>query len=185
MPNYVNKVARSGGAGEPRVVIDPQEVERALLRANNGRQARIVEGVGGGGGGANGGGGGFLEGDMDAREGDGRRKIETRGAKKWSDEERRFLWECFVRSGGKRSGGYIKKMKDLWDERGMNVRSLASLSSQLKQIVTNNLLTVVVRGEIERMVNGEREQEVVDGDEVEVDEVQMRCLRRSIGLLQG
>ena len=28
---------------------------------------------------------------------------------KWTDEERRVLWECFVRSGGKRSGGVYQE----------------------------------------------------------------------------
>ena len=40
----------------------------------------------------------------------------------WTDEERRVLWECFVRSGGKKSGGYMKKVKEMWDGRDLSVR---------------------------------------------------------------
>jgi len=39
---------------------------------------------------------------------------------KWSHQERRILWECYVRSGAKRSGGYIKKVKEMWDGRDLN-----------------------------------------------------------------
>ena len=31
---------------------------------------------------------------------------------KWMHEERKVLWDCFVRRGG-----YIKKVKALWDEK--------------------------------------------------------------------
>jgi len=64
---------------------------------------------------------------------------------KWTDEERRVLWECFARSGGKRSGGYIKKVKEMWDGRDLSLRGVPSLLSQLKQIESNNLLTVMER----------------------------------------
>ena len=57
----------------------------------------------------------------------------------WSDQERKVLWECFIRSGGKKSGGYIRKVKDKWDGRDLSVRGIPSLLSQLKQIETNNL----------------------------------------------
>ena len=70
----------------------------------------------------------------------------------WTVEERRVLWECFVRSGGKKSGGYINKIKEMWDGRDLSVRGIPSLVAQLKLIETNNLLTVVERGEIERQV---------------------------------
>ena len=84
---------------------------------------------------------------------------------KWTDEERKVLWECFVRSGGKRSGGYIKKVKEMWDGRDLSVRGVPSLLSQLKQIETNNLLTVMERGEIEKRVLVERcGGDLVEGD---------------------
>ena len=73
----------------------------------------------------------------------------------WTDEERRTLWECFVRSGGIRSGGYIQKVKEKWDMQGCRVRSVASLVSQLNQIEKRNLLTVMVREEIARRVKNE------------------------------
>ena len=71
---------------------------------------------------------------------------------KWSQLERKVLWECYARSGGRRADGYIQKVKDMWDGRDLSVRSVASLLSQLKQIEANGLLSVVERGEIERMV---------------------------------
>ena len=44
-----------------------------------------------------------------------RKKDGGRGKVKqaWTVEERRVLWECFVRSGGKKSGGYMKKVKEM------------------------------------------------------------------------
>ena len=57
-----------------------------------------------------------------------------------------------MRSGGKRSGGYIKKVREMWDGKDLSVRGTASLLSQLKQIEGNNLLTVMERGEIEKRV---------------------------------
>ena len=106
-----------------------------------------------------------------AREGRGvkskkSRKEGRRGRfkEKWTDEERRVLWECFVRSGGKKSGGYIKKLKDMWDGKDLSVRGVPSLLSQLKQIEINNLLTVMVREEIERKVRGEVDVGDRDGE---------------------
>ena len=109
--------------------------------------------------------------------GDGRSKVRTtrkegkRGKFKegWSDQERKVLWECFIRSGGKKSGGYIRKVKDMWDGRDLSVRGVPSLLSQLKQIETNNLLTLMVREDIARKVrneeNGVEEDDLVGGNE--------------------
>ena len=90
---------------------------------------------------------------------------------RWTVEERRVLWECFVRSGGKRSGGYIKRLKEMWDGRDLSVRGVPSLLSQLKQIEVNNLLTLMERGEIEKRVRCEREVEDVKESESELSEV--------------
>ena len=40
----------------------------------------------------------------------------------WTDQERRVLWECFIRSGGKRTGGYMQKVKEMWDGSNLSVR---------------------------------------------------------------
>ena len=77
----------------------------------------------------------------------------------WSKDERRVLWECFVRSGGARHGGYMNSVKRLWDERGLTVRDTPSLISQLKQIENNGLLTESERREIRRMVEEDRIEE--------------------------
>ena len=64
-------------------------------------------------------------GKKSVRDKKGGRRGKVKG--KWTDEERKVLWECFVRSGGKRSGGYIKKVKEMWDGRDLSVRGVPSL----------------------------------------------------------
>lgn len=141
MSDCCQKRLGSGGADEPRVVSNPNQTERALLRANSGHQAIYIEG--------------FVDGDSGrvSESVVGSRKEGRRGKNKcwWTHEERKVLWECFVRSGRKRSGGYIKKMKELWDERGLSEREVPSLLSQLK-CIEKGLLTVMERGEIEKKV---------------------------------
>ena len=83
---------------------------------------------------------------------------------KWTDHERRMLWECYVRSGGKKAGGYIQKLKDMWNRKGLKARGVPSLLSQLKQIETNNLLTLMVREEIGKKVRNEKVRDDDDDD---------------------
>ena len=47
----------------------------------------------------------------------GKRRKDRRGKTKvpWSREERRVLWECYVRSGKRDSMGNIQRVKDSWD----------------------------------------------------------------------
>ena len=81
-----------------------------------------------------------------------------RGKKKckWTHGERKILWECFVRSGGEKTGGYIKKIKALWDEKGLSVREKPSLVSQLKCInIENGLVTKMERDKIEKRMGNE------------------------------
>ena len=143
--------------GEPerrRVLDDPKE--RVLFRTR--KIVRPEANINDGG----------NRGVREQQKGSGRKNVAKRvkmtglSKNKWSREERQLLWECFLRSGGKRSGGYIQKVKDLWDDKGMNARSIASLLSQLKQIETNSLLTVAEWEEIERMIreDGLTEKEV-------------------------
>ena len=63
----------------------------------------------------------------------------TKGKHSWSHEERLWLWECFERSGEVKSGGYLKKVKDMWDGKDLSVRSQASLHSQLIRIPMTGL----------------------------------------------
>ena len=105
-----------------------------------------------------------------------------RGKKKmsWSKEERKVLWECYLRSGGRRSKGYMKRLQEIWDGRDISVRKLPSLISQIKCIESNNLLTVVERGEIERLLReghgGEKFNEEERGND---DVVQAEKITRS------
>ena len=101
------------------------------------------------------------------------RKTKATGKSKapWSKSERIILWECFVRSGGKRSGGYIKKVENLWRELGVNVRATPSLISQLKAIETNGLLSLIERREIERIVNDGETNGAVDMSAHEYDDL--------------
>ena len=101
------------------------------------------------------------------------RKTKATGKSKapWSKSERIILWECFVRSGGKRSGGYIKKVENLWRELGVNVRATPSLISQLKAIETNGLLSLIERREIERKVNEGETNGTVDMSAHEYDDL--------------
>ena len=60
-----------------------------------------------------------------------------------------------MRSGGRKSGGYIQKVKDLWDRRGMSKRGKPSLTSQLKTIEMYGGLLSMEREEIEGRVRQE------------------------------
>ena len=72
-----------------------------------------------------------------------------------TDEERKVLWECCVRSGGSQRGGYIMKVKEMWDGRDVGARTVGSLISQLKCIEVRVLLSKIERDEIAR-VSGRR-----------------------------
>lgn len=95
-------------------------------------------GRGGGGGGRRGVGGGGVG------RGSGRGP-----KKKWTDEERRWLYECYEWSGGVNKGGYIEKVNNLYHCREVTPRSIASLVSQLK---TGCGLTEMDKSEIRQIV---------------------------------
>jgi len=73
----------------------------------------------------------------------------------WTKEERKVLWECFEEGGGVKSGGYIKKTKELFDSRNLTPRSGPSLTAQLKGI-EGGLLTKMERDEIMKKVTREK-----------------------------
>ena len=89
---------------------------------------------------------------LGANRGKGKNNV-GRWKRGWTHDERKVLWECFVRSGGQRGGGYMKAVKALWDERGLGERSMPSLMSQLKSI-ENGLLSVMEREEIRKEIAG-------------------------------
>ena len=99
----------------------------------------VFESCGGDGKGSDGGGGGNVK--------------KGRGLG-WTNGERRVLWECYVRSGGEKRHGYIKRVKDLYDRRSLTPRTGPSLISQLKTIDGGGL-TLMERGEIEKLVRQE------------------------------
>ena len=74
----------------------------------------------------------------------------------WTREERKVLWECYVRSGGSKKKGYIKAVKDMWDGKDMSIRSTPSLLAQIGQIRDKGSgLTLVEREEIEKTIRDE------------------------------
>ena len=73
----------------------------------------------------------------------------------WTKEERCVVWECFVRSGGRQSYGYIKRLMEFWEAKGISDRSQASILSQIKCIEKGGLLSECEKYEIERQVRKE------------------------------
>ena len=82
----------------------------------------------------------------------GKGGMRGKSKKYWTKEERKVLWECYVESGGVKSGGYMKKVEERWEGKGMTVRSVPSLWSQLQEIEKKSLLSRVERSEIEKRV---------------------------------
>ena len=74
----------------------------------------------------------------------------------WSQEECKVLWECYVRSGGSGSDGYIKRLVEMWDGRDVNVRPQAALLGQLRSLKNGRKLSEFEKCEIERRVTLER-----------------------------
>ena len=72
---------------------------------------------------------------------------------KWTKEERRVLWRCFVETGGKKERGYLGKLKERWDRHGLTQRDKESLLIQLRAIQSGSLLSAMERGEIEKEVS--------------------------------
>ena len=60
-----------------------------------------------------------------------------------------------MRSGGRGSHGYIKKVMEFWEERALNKRSQASVLSQIKSIEKGGLLGEYEKSEIQRSVRRE------------------------------
>ena len=172
MMNCSENVLGPGGAGGHGVSNDPPDSGEAFVKANNGHMASGVEDGGevGDGGAGDGGvedGGGGKDGGKAGRmkqvyKGGNRGKKKV----KWSDGERKVLWECYVRSGRKRSDGYIRKVREMWDGRDLSVRSDQSLIAQLNAIEFNSVLSASERREIERVVSEGWEGQVEDGQEV-------------------
>ena len=74
----------------------------------------------------------------------------------WTQEECKVLWECYVRSGGSGSDGYIKRLVEMWDGRDVNVRPQAALLGQLRSLKNGRRLSLLEKREIERKVTLER-----------------------------
>ena len=138
-------------SGKKRVTCDPTDsVERVFIETNLGQQASVLDGVG----------------SEDGGKGRGKRVGKVKKSKKgwvktkkvpWTSNERKMLWECVVRAGGVRSEGYIPRMVNIWNDRGISGRSQASLISQLN-VIERGGLSVLERGEIEKRVRKEMRQ---------------------------
>ena len=94
---------------------------------------------------------GEVQGSGLSRRGDRTGKCKT----KWTKDERCLVWECFVRSGGRGSHGYIKRLMEFWEGKALNKRSQASVLSQIKSIEKGGLLSEYEKSEIERLVRCE------------------------------
>ncbi|MEM7264394.1 MAG: reverse transcriptase domain-containing protein [Pseudomonadota bacterium] len=146
--SFQNNKPTEGEPEDRRICKDP--TERVLFRTKVVNRPEANASVGGTNGVSGVGGKKGYKGEKRGKMGN-TGKVKNR----WSHEERKVLWECFERSGGKRSDGYIQKVKAMWDGRDLSVRSVSSLLSQLQQIERNGLLSLLERGEIERMVREE------------------------------
>ena len=82
--------------------------------------------------------------------------LRGRNKQPWSQEECKVLWECYVRSGGSGSDGYIKRLVEMWDGRDVNVRPQAALLGQLRSLKSGRRLSEFEKREIERKVTLER-----------------------------
>ena len=82
--------------------------------------------------------------------------LRGRNKQPWSQEECKVLWECYVRSGGSGSDGYIKRLVDMWDGRDVNVRPQAALLGQLRSLKSGKRLSEFQKRAIERTVTMER-----------------------------
>ena len=99
--------------------------------------------------------------------------LRGRNKQPWSQEECKVLWECYVRSGGSGSDGYIKRLVEMWDGRDVNVRPQAALLGQLRSLKSGRRLSEFEKREIERKVTLERlapaGQDAVESNEEEED----------------
>ena len=104
------KNPNSGEADQASSVTSPTDFEKAFLKARKELQTSVIESVEFDQVGSK-----VVEGVGSSGLGRGRKG--KRGKTNVSGHMRsRVLWECFIKSGGRSSGGYIKKVKRLWDE---------------------------------------------------------------------
>lgn len=92
-----------------------------------------------------------------------------------------MLWECFIKRSENRSGGYIKKMKILWGERGLISRQEACLISKFK-CIERGLLTKTKRNETEKKVKYEnKKRKCVEQRKSKISKNQCNVLSGSSG----
>ena len=93
----------------------------------------------------------------------------------WTDEERRALYECYLRGGGEKSLGYVDRAKELFDRRNFMPRSKPSIQSQLRTILNGGGISADARDEVEKILRLETLQEEGEmeprNEVIEVDEV--------------
>ena len=96
--------------------------------------------------------------------------LRGRNKQPWTQEECKVLWECYVRSGGSGSDGYIKRLVEMWDGRDVNVRPQAALLGQLRSLKSGRRLSEFEKREIERKVTLERLVPAGQGNSVDEGE---------------
>ena len=76
---------------------------------------------------------------------------------KWTNEERKLLYECYERSGGVRKGGYIQKVDEKYNSMDVMRRSTPAIIAQLK-VIEKGGLTGPEKSEIKQKIQKEKEE---------------------------
>ena len=85
--------------------------------------------------------------------------------KKWKKSINIIVYDCYLRSSPEKRG-YRKRLKKLWDEKGVFETTEQRLADQVRAIKTNGWLTKLEIEEIERKINAPQ----VNSENLETDE---------------
>ena len=80
---------------------------------------------------------------------------------KWTPKQNRLLWKCYKESLGN-GRGYMARMHEAWINHGGFAATKQQLRTQIQNIVKQNLLTDVERGEIEAYVKAEENAAILN-----------------------
>ena len=80
------------------------------------------------------------------------------GRKKWEKEVNKVVIECWIRSDPT-TRGYRKRMKRIWDEKGLFQANEQRIVDQARMIRVNGWLTDIEIEEIRRKIQAPEEQE--------------------------
>ena len=89
----------------------------------------------------------------------------------WTKAEREVIWEFYYRSivnGDRQNKNYIRSVMDMWNGRDIDIRTTASILSQIKCLIKGGLLSEFEKREIENKVekdlNDQPGEEEIDFD---------------------